>query len=163
MIQRGNSIMAATAAGGFRRYFETWKSLSFVRPFSVHRSFFTKEKTVSEDQQTNQVPQPQVPAAQLTFLELLRIVITDPRLDSEQKKTLLDELRKSGGVDRWTYRSAIWILGGVILLTIVAISLMTTVGGVPPEQIPQGLVAIGSSAVGGLAGLLTPGPEHSGS
>jgi hypothetical protein len=35
MIQCGNSIMAATAAGGFRRYFGTGKSLSFVRPLCV--------------------------------------------------------------------------------------------------------------------------------
>jgi hypothetical protein len=42
MIQCGNSIMAATAAGGFRRYFGTGKSLSFVGPLGSVPTYVQK-------------------------------------------------------------------------------------------------------------------------
>ena len=66
------------------------------------------------------------------------------------------EIRKNnpGTSDRWTYRYAILTLGGAVLLTIVALWVLATNKDL---SIPQGLVSIGSAAVGGLAGLLTPG------
>ena len=88
------------------------------------------------------------------FYGLLKAVVTDPSLTPEQKKSLIDELRKSSPTsDTWTFRWAIWILGLVVLLTII--SLWSLSAG--QSQIPDGLVAIGSAAAGGLAGLLTPG------
>ena len=88
------------------------------------------------------------------FYGLLKAVVTDPSLTPEQKKSLIDELRKSSPTsDRWTFRWAIWILGLVVLLTII--SLWSLSAG--KYDIPDGLVAIGSAAAGGLAGLLTPG------
>jgi hypothetical protein len=88
---------------------------------------------------------------------LLRVVLTDPKLEWEQKQKLIDELRKANPAgDRWTFRSAIWILGLVVLLTIVALWVLSAAG----HKIPEGLVAIGSGAAGGLAGLLTPGRDR---
>lgn len=88
------------------------------------------------------------------FYGLLKAVVTDPSLTPGQKKSLIDELRKSSPAsDRWTFRWAIWILGLVVLLTII--SLWSLSAG--EYDIPDGLVAIGSAAAGGLAGLLTPG------
>lgn len=88
------------------------------------------------------------------FYGLLKAVVTDPSLTPDQKKSLIDELRKSSPTsDRWTFRWAIWILGLVVLLTII--SLWSLSAG--KYDIPDGLVAIGSAAAGGLAGLLTPG------
>ncbi|MBV6518160.1 MAG: hypothetical protein DCC43_16015 [Candidatus Brocadia sp.] len=95
------------------------------------------------------------PQSQSGFHELMKLVITDTNLQPVEKKKLLNELRKSSGADRWTYRSAIWILGTVGLLTVGAIWYLSISNGFKAENIPQGLVAIGSSAVGGLAGLLT--------
>jgi hypothetical protein len=117
----------------------------------------------SEQQQAAPSEQQSAPALTLSeqpsFHELLRLVITDPHLSSREKKALLNELRKSGGVDRWTFRSAIWILGAVVLVTVVAISVLIWL--LPDSgRIPDGLIAIGAGASGGLAGLLTPGRQR---
>lgn len=88
------------------------------------------------------------------FYGLLKAVIGDAALSPDQKKSLIDELRKSTPAsDRWTFRWAIWILGLVVLLTIAALWSLSA----SSASIPDGLVAIGSAAAGGLAGLLTPG------
>lgn len=85
--------------------------------------------------------------------DLMRVVVTDASLSTEEKKILIDELRKSTPAsDRWTFRWAIWILGVAVLLTILALWNLSFV----KMDIPDGLVAIGSAAAGGLAGLLTP-------
>lgn len=90
----------------------------------------------------------------LEFYGLLKAVVLDTSLSPDQKKSLIDELRKSTPAsDRWTFRWAIWILGLVVVLTIVALRSLST----GQSEIPDGLVAIGSAAAGGLAGLLTPG------
>lgn len=88
-----------------------------------------------------------------SYLELVKIVLTDPKLEWQQKKALIDELRKGNVSDRWTFRWAIWILGTAVLLTIGALWALSS----GECNIPDGLVAIGSAAAGGLAGLLTPG------
>jgi hypothetical protein len=122
-----------------------------------------------ENNQTNDTgqpqgtaPVPQPPKGQatspaggtgpLSFYELLRLIVTDPCLTCDDKTKLLNEIRKSGGVDRWTFRTAIWILGAVVLLSIGAIWALSASAGTGADKIPQGLVAIGSGAVGGLAG-----------
>ncbi|GAC1030910.1 hypothetical protein thsps21_17370 [Pseudomonas sp. No.21] len=85
--------------------------------------------------------------------DLLKVVVTDVSLSTDEKKILIDELRKSTPAsDRWTFRWAIWILGVAVLLTILALWNLSFVN----MDIPDGLVAIGSAAAGGLAGLLTP-------
>ncbi|MCP3137306.1 hypothetical protein [Pyxidicoccus xibeiensis] len=61
--------------------------------------------------------------------------------------------------DKWIYRTVVAILG--------VISLTALVGGLllayrsEPREIPQMLVALGSTAVGALAGLLAPSPRES--
>jgi len=88
------------------------------------------------------------------FYGLLKAVVIDPNLSPEQKKSLIDELRKSSPTsDRWTFRWAIWILGLVVILTVIALWSLSA----GEYEIPDGLIAIGSGAAGGLAGLLTPG------
>lgn len=86
--------------------------------------------------------------------ELIRLVLSDNALDPDQKKMLIDELRKSspGTADRWTYRWAILILGATILAS-VGFTFFLKLHNV---DIPDGLTSIGSTALGGLAGLLVP-------
>lgn len=92
------------------------------------------------------------------FYALLRLVVGDASLTPVDKQKLIDELRKTTPTsDRWTFRWAIWILGAVVLLTIGALWALSFGG----HSIPDGLVAIGSGAAGGLAGLLTPGRDQS--
>mgnify|MGYP000863013287 FL=1 len=107
---------------------------------------------------TNSINQPDttvdmVTAPTTNYFELVKIVLTDPKLEWEQKKILIDELRKGSVSDRWTFRWAILILGAAVLLTIGALWGLSS----GKYEIPEGLVAIGSAAAGGLAGLLTPG------
>ena len=89
-----------------------------------------------------------------TLHDLMKLVLIDEKLTAKEKKTLIDELRKNNAYssDRWTYRYAILILGGAIIMTIGALWALSCAGKTPPE----GLIALGSAAAGGLAGLLTP-------
>ncbi|MCK4793527.1 MAG: hypothetical protein KAV87_57895 [Desulfobacteraceae bacterium] len=96
-------------------------------------------------------------AGSTTLYDLINVILTDPKLEWKQKQKLIDELRKtSPASDRWTFRWAILILGLVVLLTIVALWVLSAKG----QIIPDGLVAIGSGAAGGIAGLLTPGRDN---
>ena len=91
--------------------------------------------------------------ATTSYFDLMRAVIADPHLTSADKTTLLIELKGvSPTSDRLTYRTAILILGFIAALTIVAIWHLVSI---PDAKIPDGLIAIASGAVGGLAGLLS--------
>jgi hypothetical protein len=85
--------------------------------------------------------------------ELFKAIITDEKLNILQKKILLNEVRKlkSPDEDRWVYRTVVWVLGAVALGT-VAYPFYTN----GSTEIPSGLLAIGSGAMGALAGYLTP-------
>ena len=54
--------------------------------------------------------------------------------------------------DTWIYRFAIMILGALALLALGGALVLTALG----REAPQVTVALGSAAVGALAGLLTP-------
>jgi hypothetical protein len=91
-----------------------------------------------------------------TLLELMKIVLQDTKLTTKEKKQLLDELRKNNpsSSDRWTYRSAIWALAAIVIGTVVFIFILSK------NQSSEGLIAIGSAAVGGLAGMLSTGGKE---
>jgi hypothetical protein len=94
-----------------------------------------------------------------TLNNLIEIVLKDPQLNPEDKKSLIDELRKNnpGTADRWTFRWAIYIFGGVASLCVVGLVILSF----NELTAPEGLVAIGSACIGGLAGLLAPGRARS--
>lgn len=89
-------------------------------------------------------------ATKPTLYELMEKVIIDKNLTSEEKVKLIDELRKNNPAssDRWSPRVAIWILGIAVITTIICITILG-------EESNDGLIAIGSAAVGGLAGLIS--------
>lgn len=78
--------------------------------------------------------------------------------DVKDKIKLIDELRKNNApsADRWAYRTAIWILGVIILGSIGLIGTLS----IMQRDISEGLISIGSTAVGGLAGLLSQPREN---
>lgn len=87
--------------------------------------------------------------------DLFKLIIQDEKLNILQKKILLNEVRKlrPPEEDRWVYRTVVWILGIVAIGTV----LYPFVRSIPEGQdIPGGLLAIGSAAMGALAGYLTP-------
>jgi hypothetical protein len=59
--------------------------------------------------------------------------------------------------DVWVYRMVVGFLGGVV--TIVAVGLIV-LSFVESKSTPEGLIALGSAAVGALAGLLAPAPSR---
>lgn len=89
-----------------------------------------------------------------TVYDLMKQVLEDTNLKPEEKRKLLDELRKNNPTDsdRWTYRSAIWLLGAIVCGSILAIYYLSIHQSSNINT--EGLIAIGSAAVGGLAGLL---------
>src|SRR5207244_1695604 len=92
--------------------------------------------------------------AQPTLNDLIKVVLVDPGLTGvKAKKDLIDELRKTEPAfnDRWLYRYVVWSLGAVAILSVVGFVVLSGLG----KDIPEGLVALGSAAIGGLAGLFT--------
>jgi hypothetical protein len=93
-----------------------------------------------------------------TLQELIREVSNNPSLPSDQKVKFLGDLQKLATPlqsDRWIYRLVVACLGLTVLLTVLGgfyLSIKTA------ATIPEGLIALGSAAVGALAGLLAPSP-----
>jgi len=93
-----------------------------------------------------------------TLQELIQQVSSDPSLPADQKVKFLGSLQKLATPlqsDRWIYRLVVAFLGLTVLLTILGgfyLSIKTA------ATIPEGLIALGSAAVGALAGLLAPSP-----
>ena len=95
--------------------------------------------------------------APTAYFDLLKAVVTIPNISAQDKLALLSQLKGSSPTsDRLTYRTAIWILGAIALLTIGAIWHLSAVA-TGANKVPEGLIAIASGAVGGLAGLLSAG------
>lgn len=82
--------------------------------------------------------------------------IIDGNYDLKEKKVLLNEVRKimSPEQSRWNFRYAIWTLA-LIALSIPIIILLRC-GTAPEDAVPDGLLSLGSAAVGALAAFLTP-------
>jgi hypothetical protein len=95
------------------------------------------------------------PGQQPSLNELMRLVLSNDTYTYKQKRSLLRELRRNnaGIGDRATYRVAIYALAVSAGVAVLAIPILAGVFQVTP---PEGLIAIGSAAVGGLAGLLAP-------
>jgi len=93
-----------------------------------------------------------------TLQELIQQVSNDNSLTADQKVVLLGNLQKLSTPlqsDRLIYRLVVGFLGSAVVLTIIGgfyLSIKTAV------TIPEGLIALGSAAVGALAGLLAPSP-----
>src|SRR5260370_38660807 len=61
--------------------------------------------------------------------------------------------------DRWIYRAVVIILGLAVLATVFGgLTLVLVLHSDPNIKLPDAIVAIGSAAVGALAGLLAPSP-----
>lgn len=69
------------------------------------------------------------------------------------------ELKTPLGTDVWIYRSVVFTLGLVLLSTVAGGIYLAYVGhGDQTIKLPDSIVALGSAAVGALAGLLAPSP-----
>ncbi len=88
---------------------------------------------------------------------LIMKVATDPHLDEKDKAIIinrLDCLHEKLESDRRLHRMVAVLLGSVALLTIIGAFCFTMY--YREQNIPDGLVALGSASIGGLTGLLAP-------
>lgn len=75
-------------------------------------------------------------------------------------KTQITNLSSPLGTDVWIYRAVVVILGICAVSTVLGgIFLVIISKGDAKVVLPDGIVAIGSAAVGALAGLLAPSPK----
>ena len=86
------------------------------------------------------------------------LVSGDPSIPDETKVKLLGALQSIPTPlqsDRWIYRLVACFLGLTVIGTVAGGFIIVGKSG---QTIPEGLVALGSAAVGALAGLLAPSP-----
>lgn len=88
----------------------------------------------------------------VTVNSIIENIVEDDSLNPQKKIELINEIRKAAPPlhDRWLYRSVVWGLSVAILLVFV---LYYFVG---REGMSDGIISIGSAAVGALAALITP-------
>ena len=94
-------------------------------------------------------------------------ILSDPNLVADLKTDPGQVLRQQAAIatagtpletDRVIYRIVVGSLGGVLIIVALGLILLALKAVSP---VPDGLVAIGSAAVGALAGLLAPSPSTS--
>jgi hypothetical protein len=93
--------------------------------------------------------------------ELAIRVAQDPSLASRIKDKPVETIAGIAAPlqwDVWIYRMVVGTLGLAVLASIIVAIVIAMSG----KELPQILVAIGSSAVGALAGLLAPSPASKG-
>ena len=92
--------------------------------------------------------------------DLADLVRGDPELQEEVKKDpveALERLSRPLEHDLWIYRIVVGTLAFSILAVIVASTVIVLV---QDSDVPDVLVAIGTGAIGALAGLLAPVPSR---
>lgn len=92
--------------------------------------------------------------------ELAEEVARDEQLADRIQRDPAGELRRLSNEpayksDVWVYRGVVAALGIAIVLAAAGAILLAVVG----SEVPELLIALGSAAVGALAGLLAPSPQ----
>jgi len=100
--------------------------------------------------------------SRIQFVSELAIrVAQDPALASKIKEKPVETIAGIAAPlqwDVWIYRMVVGTLGLAVLASIIGAIVIAMSG----KELPQIMVAIGSSAVGALAGLLAPSPASKG-
>ena len=92
-----------------------------------------------------------------TVEDLAEMIREDPELAKEIQRRpaeMIAELAAPLARDVWIYRIVVGALSLVAVLSIVGAILVAV--GTDDSQVPDAVVALGSAAVGALAGLLAP-------
>ena len=92
--------------------------------------------------------------------QILSDLIADKNIPEESKTPLISQLNQIGtplDTDPWVYRMVVISLGLTVLGTVAGGFSLALKSG---ASIPEGLIALGSAAVGALAGLLAPAPTR---
>jgi hypothetical protein len=88
---------------------------------------------------------------------LAEYIAAEPELQAETKTNILAALHALAPLqsDPWIYRMVVFFLGMIVVITVLGGMLHTG-----KDQISDGIIAIGSAAVGAMAGLLAPSPMN---
>jgi len=92
---------------------------------------------------------------------LLQTIQSDPTVPANIKQQAQETLVSGPAYmgDRWIYRTVVIVLGLAVLITISGGFGLAFLGS-QNYKMPPELVALGSAAVGALAGLLAPAPHQ---
>ena len=91
--------------------------------------------------------------------ELAERVATSPELQAKMKSDPVGTLSRLAAPlesDKWIYRIVVLVLGATILAVVAGAFVLKLYD----KAIPDVLVAIGTGAIGAIAGLLAPSPSR---
>ncbi len=89
--------------------------------------------------------------------DVISSVAGNPNITETDREKLVADLQEVKPFeDLWIYRAVVMALGLTVLITMGGIIFLASRQS--PTTIPDGLVALGSAALGALAGLLAPAP-----
>jgi hypothetical protein len=100
-----------------------------------------------------------------TFDEFKSELMSSPKLQNQFKEdpvSAVQDFQQSNplSTDKWIYRIIVLALGVTILTIIVGVIILIGSGRISDDKgVPTILTAIGSAAIGALAGLLAPPPK----
>lgn len=94
-------------------------------------------------------------------------LLEDDKLQEEFKEDPKAAVAKYSGrnpldTDKWIYRIIVIALGATVLFIILGVIVLMTLDKISADkEVPTILTAIGSAAIGAMAGLLAPAPKGS--
>ena len=100
-----------------------------------------------------------------TFKEFKKELIASPELQNQFKEDPVAAIEKFQrqsplSTDKWIYRIIVLSLGATILFIITGVIVLVGTGKIDGDTgVPTILTAIGSAAIGAMAGLLAPPPK----
>ncbi len=100
-----------------------------------------------------------------SFNEFKSQLVSSPDLQIQFKENPLEAVKQFEQqsplqTDKWIYRIIVSALGLTILAIIIGVLVLMGTGRITNDQgVPTVLTAIGSAAIGALAGLLAPSPK----
>lgn len=106
-------------------------------------------------------------AQEHTLNDLKNELVSNPELQSKFKQDPVNAIQQFQqqnplSTDKWIYRIIVLSLGITIIFVIIGVIVLIAMDKITgDQQVPTILTAIGSAAIGALAGLLAPPPKGS--
>ncbi len=94
--------------------------------------------------------------------EAIEIIEKTPQIPADVQEKLVEKLMSVASPLEWDpiiYRMVVAFLGATVVLTVAGGLSISAFSG---SSTPEGIIALGSAAVGALAGLLAPSPVNKG-
>ena len=102
-----------------------------------------------------------------SFSQFKNALLTDPKLQAEFKTNPQEAIKKIKPEpwfnDKLIYRLVVLFLGVIVLSIVMGVMILIASGEVSKDyEVPDILIATASTAIGAIAGLLTPGSSTNG-